>query len=223
MWDRCSVSVRTSRKELLHLAHLLTEARFYPEIRMSRRILCRLCAAVIGITAAAAAPHAIDTKNSKITIHVSKAGALSAFGHDHTVTAPIASGTADTEAHKVDLRVEAAALRVVDTKGSDKDHAEIQKTMLGPEVLDTGRYREIVFKSTSAQAAGEGGWTVHGELTLHGQTHPVTVAVKEQGGRYTGSAAFKQTEFGMTPVKVAGGTVKVKDELRIEFSVQLAK
>src|ERR1041385_1536571 len=73
VWDRCSVSVRTSRKELLHLAHLLAEARFYPEIRMSRRILCRLCAAVIGITAAAAAAHAIDTKNFKLTHHVPKA------------------------------------------------------------------------------------------------------------------------------------------------------
>ena len=32
------------------------------------------------------------------------------------------------------------------------------------------------------------------------------------GGVYKGSVNFKQTDFGITPVKVAGGTVKIKDD-----------
>jgi len=32
---------------------------------------------------------------------------------------------------------------------------------------------------------------------------------------------LKQTEFGITPVKVAGGTVKVKDEVKVAFSIAL--
>ena len=171
--------------------------------------------------AAFAAPHAIDTKSSTLTVHVGKAGALSAFGHDHTISAPIASGTADTEAHKVELRVNAALLKVRDSGRSEKDRAEVEKTMLGPDVLDVERYHEIAFRSISVQAAGEGGWTVRGELTLHGQTKPVTVGVKEHSGRYTGSATIKQTEFGMKPVKAAGGAVRTKDEVRIEFDIKL--
>ena len=134
----------------------------------------------------------------------------------------MASGSADTEAHKVELRVNAAALRVQDTKGSESDKAEIQKTMLGPEVLDTAKFHEIVFKSTSAEGSGSA-WTVHGNLTLHGETRPVTVTVKEQAGRYVGSATVKQSEFGIKPVKAAGGTVKVKDEVRIDFDIRLAQ
>jgi polyisoprenoid-binding protein YceI len=69
---------------------------------------------------------------------------------------------------------------------------------------------------------GEGHWTVRGELTLHGQTKPVTADVSEKAGHYTGRATVKQTDFGIKPVKVAGGTVKVKDEVRVEFDIQLS-
>ena len=182
----------------------------------------------LGLWAAAAAgllaaePLAIDTAKSTMTVRVYKAGVFSAFGHDHEISAPVAEGKADRAAHTVELRVEAGALRVVDPKASEKDRAEIQKTMLGPDVLDTARFHEIVFRSTSVDAAGSGAWTLRGNLTLHGQTKPVAVEVHEKEGRYTGSALLKQTDFGMKPVRVAGGTVKVKDQVRIEFDIQLS-
>jgi hypothetical protein len=47
------------------------------------------------------------------------------------------------------------------------------------------------------------------------------VALKDD--RYRGSATLKQTDFGMTPVTIAGGTVKVKDEIKIEFEIALMK
>ena len=42
---------------------------------------------------AAAQDTAIDVQRSTITIHVGKAGLLSAAGHDHWINAPISSGT----------------------------------------------------------------------------------------------------------------------------------
>jgi YceI-like domain len=60
-------------------------------------------------------------------------------------------------------------------------------------------------------------------LTLHGQTRPITVEIRESSGHYVGASRFKQTEFGMKPVKVAGGTIKVKDEVRVEFDIHLAR
>ena len=176
----------------------------------------------VAFTPARAEKHSIDTHNSTVTVHVYKAGMLSAFGHDHDIAAPIASGTVDTGAKHVEFRVNSAALKVKDPNASEKDREEIQKTMLGPEVLDTAQHAEIVFRSTGAEQAGEGAWTIRGDLTLHGQTHPITVEVKEQGGHYTGSARLRQSDFGMKPVKVAGGTVRVKDEVRVDFDIQLA-
>ena len=180
-------------------------------------------AILAGALAGSAEPRAIDTKASTLTIRVGRAGAFSAFGHDHVIQAPIANGTADIEARRVELRVPAGALRVNDPKASESDREAIQKTMLGPQVLDIARFPEIVFRSTAATQSGAGAWTVTGNLTLHGETRPVTVAVKESAGRYTGSVSIKQTDFGIKPVKVAAGTVKVKDEVRIEFEIGLAK
>jgi len=179
-----------------------------------------LCSAGLLATDLAAQERAIDTKQSTLTIHVGKAGMFSAFGHEHEIHGVIDSGSAETGAHpSVEVHVNAAALKVIDKDESDKARAEVQSTMLGPSVLDSERFKEIVFKSTSADPAGEGKWTLHGNLTLHGQTKPATVHVTLKDGHYTGEAIVKQTDFGIEPPGMAG--VRAKDEVRITFDVQL--
>ena len=95
--------------------------------------------------------------------------------------------------------------------------------MVGPEVLDVEHHPEIVFGSTNAESTGDGVWQVRGNLMIHGQSRPVELEVREAGGHYRGSARLKQSEFGIKPVKIAGGTIRVKDEIRIEFEIQLAR
>ena len=185
---------------------------------MPRRFVAILFAA--GLAAAQSGP--IDSRDSTLTIHVYKAGVFSAFGHDHEIHAPVARGQVDASAKQVEFHVDASALRVIDAKASEKDRAEIQKTMLGPEVLDVARYPEIVFRSTSAESAGANAWRVSGDLTLHGQTHPLRIEVKQSGSSYAGQVVLKQSDFGIKPIRVAGGAVKVKDELRIDFDVKTA-
>jgi hypothetical protein len=173
---------------------------------------------VLGVNAQ---QHNIDTQKSTLTIHVGKTGAFSALGHEHEVRAPLHNGTAETGSHPaVEIHVDARALRVIDKDESEKDRAEVQKTMLGPEVLDSERHQEIVFKSTGVEPAGQGRWTLRGNLTLRGQTRPVTVHVTLREGRYTGEAIVKQTDCGIKPPGKAG--VKAKDEVKIEFDVRLA-
>ena len=181
-------------------------------------ILSLLCAAPVFCQ-----PRAIDTAKSVMTVHVYKTGMLSAFGHDHEISAPIAGGTVDVAGRKVELHSSTEALRVKDPKASDKDRADVQSTMLGPEVLDAATHKEIKFQSTTAEAAGEGAWKVAGSLTLHGQTHPVSLDVHEKDGHYIGTCRFNITEFGIKPVKAAGGAVRVKDEVQIAFDIQLAR
>ena len=161
----------------------------------------------------------IDTSLSKITIHVDKAGFFSFAGDKHEIVAPIASGSVDQKAGAVEFTIESAKLQVLDPQLAENKRAEVQKTMLGPLVLDVAKYSEIKFRSTKAVVAGADSWGVTGDLTLHGQTHPVTVSVKKENALYTGSAKLKQTDFGIAPVTVAGGAVKVKDELKLDFQV----
>src|SRR4051794_26351410 len=163
--------------------------------------------------------HLIDPALSKITIHVDKTGVFSFAGDKHEIATPIASGSVDEKAGTVEFTIDSRKLQVLDPQLDEKKRAEVQKTMLGPSVLDTAQYPEIRFRSSKATSTGQNAWIVNGELTLHGQTHPVTLPVKKDRGSYTGSTKLKQTDFGITPVSVAGGTVKVKDELKLDFEV----
>ena len=192
------------------------------ELVGSRRTAGMTVAALVACAAAWGQSKPIDAAHSTMTVHVFKTGALSAFGHDHEITAPVAEGAVDSGARKVELRVDASALRVMDAKASDKDRGEIQATMLGSEVLDAQNFKEIRFRSTSAEQPAPGSWTVAGDLTLHGQTRPVSVQVREADGRYSGSCKVNITQFGIKPVKAAGGAERVKDEVQIDFDIRVA-
>ena len=180
-----------------------------------------LAASLACVLGAGAQQRNIDTQKSTLTVHVGKTGVFSGFGHEHEVRAPILGGTADIGVHPaVEIHVDARALRVIDKDASEQERMEVQQTMLGPEVLDSESHKEILFKSTAADSAGQDRWTLRGNLTLCGQTRPVTVHVTLKDGHYTGEASVKQTDFGIKPPGKAG--VRAKDELKIAFTIQLA-
>ena len=173
-------------------------------------------------TMAEAQDRAIDTTRSVLRLRVFKSCFLSAFAHNHEIEASIAEGTVHLSSDpSVSLKVHARELRVLDPDVSDKDRGDVQKTMEGPRVLDVERFPEISFQSTAVQKKGEQHWTVRGNLTLRGQTSPVEVEVASKDGHYQGSAQLQQHSFGMTPVSIAGGTVRVKDEVKVEFDIVL--
>jgi polyisoprenoid-binding protein YceI len=172
-----------------------------------------------GRTAEASSERAIDSERSAVTVRVYKGGLFSSFGHDHEIRAPIKDGAFDEEKSTVWFVVETRSLQVLDSEASENDRAEIQATMLGPKVLDSEKFREIRFHSTEVNRHSNDQWTVHGDVTLHGQTRPVLAEVERKNGGYRGSAQLRQKDFGITPVSVAGGSVKVKDEVRIEFEI----
>jgi polyisoprenoid-binding protein YceI len=183
------------------------------------KVFAMWAAAVVLPAAMWAAASEIDTQKSVITVRVLKSGMFAAFGHEHEVSAPIKDGKFSETDRSLDLTVDVRQMRVMDNDVSGKDRAEIQETMLGSKVLDTAQFPEIHFRSTAIEPAGDGRWTVTGDLTLHGQTHPVKLEVRVLNGHYQGSAQLKQKDFGIEPIVVGGGAVKVKNELRVEFDI----
>lgn len=169
---------------------------------------------------ASAQSRAIDVQRSTLTVRVFKAGLFSFAAHNHEIQAPVASGSlVESEKPAVEFSVDARQLKVLDPQLAADQRAEVQKTMHSPEVLDSAQFPEIRFRSTAIEKAGEGKWTVRGDLTLHGQTHAVAVSVSGGNGHYRGTASFQQKLFGIKPVSLAGGTIKVKDEVKIEFEI----
>jgi polyisoprenoid-binding protein YceI len=168
--------------------------------------------------ASRATPSVIDTTKSVLTVRVFKTGFFSAFAHDHEINAPIERGSFSEDPASVELNVDARKLKVVDKGVSDNERDKVQKNMQGSEVLDSEKFPEIRFHSTSVERAG-GAWQVTGDLTLHGETHPVAFKVQKVNGHYQGKAEVKQKDYGIAPISIAGGSVKVKNEVRIEFDI----
>jgi polyisoprenoid-binding protein YceI len=165
---------------------------------------------------------AIDSVHSPITVYVYKTGILSGLGQHHENNAPIESGELkDSENSSLELRIDSSELRVLDTDVSGDTRAKIQTTMLSAEALDVGHFPEIHFQSTGVEAIGTDRWVMHGNLDLNGQSHPISFEVALKNGLYEGSAMLKQSDFGIEPVKVAGGAIVVKDEIKVAFSIAL--
>jgi polyisoprenoid-binding protein YceI len=185
------------------------------EIVMKAILLFGLCLCV-GAAQALAAQKALDTEHSSLTIHVGKTGLFSAAGHEHVVTAPVAGGSVDDGSHpQVEFWVESGRLTV-----APEDHqSEVQQRMQ-EQVLESGKFPEIRFASSEIKPSGNGEWDVVGKLTLHGETKAVRLQVRFADQAYVGSVTIKQTDFGIQPVSAGGGTVKVKDELKIDFSIR---
>jgi polyisoprenoid-binding protein YceI len=175
--------------------------------------------------------YTIDPTASTVVVHVGKTGLLRFAGHEHEIHAPLGRGTlvvdpAHLEASAADLKLDASTLRVAERGEPPKDVQKVQDAMVGPDCLDVRRFPEIRFvtRSISSKEPARGGLdvTVRGTLTLHGVSREVTVPLHVVIGddrlRATGSMSFKQTDFGIKPISVAG-VVKVKDEVRIELTL----
>jgi hypothetical protein len=193
-------------------------------IRISWLLVSYLAAAMVILAGPDQPEQAIDTEGSSLTVHVGKAGLLSAAAHEHWVNAPIAGGTIDGDGARpaVWFTVDARKLSVRPEKGvPDKDRAEVQSNMQS-NVLESSMYPDIVFRSTEVRRTGAFVWGVSGDLTLHAVTKSVSVDVTRQNDAYVGTVRIKQTEFGIQPIKIGGGVVRVKDELEISFRVYTA-
>src|SRR5215510_3552597 len=178
---------------------------------------------VLIMTLLLAAPQArseracVDPEKSKFTIHVDSGGIFSAFAHDHEVATQKISGCAiidwsHLKQSSVDLVFAAAGIKVMDPDHT-KDIPKVQETM-EMEVLSLSQFPEIRFKSSAVRSRSPGNLTVDGDLTIRGRTKPITLnlALKRVDPTTTeisGTQILRQSDFGIKPVKVMGGMVRV--------------
>jgi polyisoprenoid-binding protein YceI len=182
----------------------------------------------------AAVTYRIDSGQSKFIVRALVGGLLSSFGHNHTIGIREFTGeanlTPDTIAPaSLQLTIKADSLAVLD-KVSAKDKQEIE-TKMRNEVLETGQFANIIFKSTniSANKTAEGQYDLQiwGDVSLHGVTKSIwfkgQMTVSGNSLRSKGEFALRQSDFKIKPVSVAGGTIKVKDELKFSFEIVAVK
>ena len=173
----------------------------------------------------------LDPAASKFTVQAFAEGLLSMFGHDPVIGVKDFQGEASFvpetfENASLKLTINANSLRVVnDVK--EKDRQDIERTMRD-EVLETGKFPEIVFQSNNVSLSriGEGRYRarVIGDLTLHGVTQSNIslngeVTLNNDGLKTKGDFVIKQTDYKIKLVSVAGGTLKIKNEVKGRFDI----
>ncbi len=172
----------------------------------------------------------IDASRSRFSVQATASGLLSAFGHSPVIAVCGFGGEAQflpetLEAASLLMLVQTDSLVVTD-KVSEKDRLEIERAMR-EELLETTRYPEIVFMSTNiaAHRATENQYElkINGKLSLHGVTRDESidahVTLDGDSLRAQGEFPLRQTDYDIRPTSIAGGTLKVKDELKLSFDI----
>jgi polyisoprenoid-binding protein YceI len=87
------------------------------------------------------------------------------------------------------------------------------------EVLHSTEHSSAVFNSRSVARRNDGGYSIAGDLTLHGVTKAIQVETQLEAGRQVASIELHQPDYGITPFKAMMGTLKVKPDVIVRLSV----
>jgi hypothetical protein len=157
-------------------------------------------------------------ENATLTVRTKRTGAASKAGHDLLFEVTSWSATLDQDADPaLTLTADSGSLRVLEGSGGiqalgDDDKAGIEQTIEEEVLMGT----PIEFRSTAVD-----GRRLEGELELAGQRHPISFELAgDEDGRLTGSATFKQSDWGMKPYSALFGTLKVADEVEVAFETR---
>ncbi|HZN67843.1 MAG TPA: YceI family protein [Tepidisphaeraceae bacterium] len=107
-------------------------------------------------------------------------------------------------------------------KASDFDsgNAKRDQHVEGPDFLNAKEFPNVTFKSKSVKAGdGDGKYVIEGELSMHGQTKPVTMALEKTGQSkdrigFEGVMDINKKDFSIT------GVQGVSDEIRLIAAFQ---
>ena len=176
----------------------------------------------------------IDVGMSRFTVRAFATGLFSSLGHSPTLAIRDYTGEAtfvssNPEQSAIRISVKPASLTVTDDV-SQKDRADIESRM-NQDVLETSSYPEIVFESTQVLANklsdDRYAANVTGNLVLHGinRQEKISAQVSVTGDvlRAYGEFTLRQSDYRIKLVSVAGGTLKVKDEVKLAFDFTARK
>ena len=167
----------------------------------------------------------LDPAHSEIEFAVRHMMVTTDRGQFHKFAVTTNFDEAHPELSTVEAHIDASS---IDT-GMDARDAHLRSE----DFFDAAKYPELVFRSTGIKKVGDG-YTIDGELTMHGQTRPVTldaeiggVVPDMRGGRRAGfsaSAKISRKDWGLTwNGALESGGVLVGDEVKITMDVAVVQ
>ena len=180
----------------------------------------------------------IDNKASQVLIKVNKTGTLAFFGHNHLLLVKELQGTIhlyDSIAEsRVYIRFPVVAIKVDPSDlrkqgGEDyikpigkKDKQATYRNMLSNKVLGTEVFPFVTLGSVRIIGT-EPALIMTTSIQIRDQTRVFDIPINiERADNYLcvrGKFSFRQTDFAITPFSVFMGSLRVTDELNVDFKV----
>jgi polyisoprenoid-binding protein YceI len=193
-------------------------------------IMTEISAATVEPTETGTDRYVVDGRSSRFTVRAFATGVLAAMGHNPTIGIRDLSGELKfnpdkLEAGPLKLIARSSSLSVQDDI-SAKDLREMERLM-NQEVLKTAKFPEIVYQASNISITKMADTlfaaTLNGNLTLDGvsRSQPINVRVALLGSvlRASGDFSLNQTDYDIKQISVAGGALKLKDELKLSFEI----
>ena len=160
---------------------------------------------------------ALDPAHTQVGFSIDRFGFNYVLGRFDTLSGEVRLDQANPENSSVTATIQTASL----SAGHDLRNEHLR----GERWLDAAQFQTIEFRSTSVQRTGENSADVTGDLTLHGLTHPVTLAVtlnklgpnpatQAPAAGFSATAVLSRAQFGITAAENLIG-----DEVRITIEV----
>lgn len=158
-----------------------------------------------------------DPYHTQVEFAAKHLGMMTVRGHFSEVSATGHIDPDHPEASSVDVTIQTASLRT--------NHEKRDSDLRTSNFLDVDTYPTITFKSTKIEPVGQDRYTLTGDLTIKGHTHPVTLAVVKYGEfndpqmghriGYSAEGQMNRKDFGMTFNMMLDGKWIVSDEIQI--------
>jgi polyisoprenoid-binding protein YceI len=173
---------------------------------------------------------AIDTNASLFTVQAFASGIVAVVAHSPKFAIRSFAGEMDFSPETMQnaslkLSINLGSLEIMD-EVRQTERREIERVMFD-EVLEKNRYPQVDFQSSHVSAIKTAVSTykmnVMGDLSLHGTTRGVRLESQVMAGEDTlkaqGSFSILQSDYGLKIASVAGGTLKLKDELKCAYFI----
>jgi polyisoprenoid-binding protein YceI len=166
-----------------------------------------------------------DLSHSGIHFHVRHLMVSKVHGRFTKWTGALELDEQDLTRSKVEVAIDAASIETKDDKRDEH--------LRSPDFLDVAAFPSITFKSTHITRDGDD-YRVEGDLTIHGVTRPVALAV-EGGGQvkdpwgntrtgFSAKTSISRKDFGLTwNVALETGGFLVGDKLDINLEIEAIK
>jgi polyisoprenoid-binding protein YceI len=167
----------------------------------------------------------LDPYHTQVEFAAKHLGMMTVRGHFGDVTSTADIDADHLETMHLEVTIQAASIKT-DNESRDKD-------VRSENFLDTDNFPVMTFKSTGVEPAGEDHYAVTGDLTIKGNTRPVTLQMTRLGEfndpmlghriGYNGNTKIRRKDFGLTFNPVLDGRFVVSDEIDITLEGELVE